>query len=78
MKKLEGALFDFFEGREGEGAFQRLRAADLLQIGLIDSLDMVELAALISSVCEVRVDLSDSRHFDALRSIDGMLAAFEP
>ena len=78
MTKLQKLLAGFFDDREGEGAFQRLRGSDLLELGILDSLDMVELAAMISSTCEFRVDLSDSNHFEALRTIDGMLLTFGP
>lgn len=76
MTSLERELENFFEKREGPGSYQKLREVDLLDEGIVDSLDMVELATIVSAETGVTVDLSDRSQFQALRSIDGILTFF--
>jgi acyl carrier protein len=76
VTSLEKELENFFEKREGAGSYQKLREVDLLDEGLLDSLDMVELATIVSTQTGVTVDLSERSHFQALRSIDSILTFF--
>jgi hypothetical protein len=77
MSKLENLIKNFIEQREGVGSFDALRTEDLLDSGIIDSLDVVELSTIISTHCEHPVDLSDPIQFEAFRSIDGILNFFD-
>lgn len=76
MSKLENVIKNFIEQREGVGTFDELRTVDLLDSGIIDSLDVVELSTIISTHCKHPVDLSDPIQFEAFRSIDGILNFF--
>lgn len=78
LLRLEQILENYFEEREGEGSFASLRSVDLLEEGIIDSLDMVELAEIISNHSKKTVNMGDSSQFNALRTIDGILDTFGP
>lgn len=76
MGALKRKIEQFIEDREGEGALDRIGSADLLEAGWIDSLDLVEMATIVSENSAIVVDLSNEEHFAAMRSIPKLLKFF--
>ena len=66
-------LKDFFETREGPGVLEEIGDSDLVDSGWVDSLDLVELATLVSESSGKAVDLTIEDDFNAMRSIQGIL-----
>ena len=73
-KAAEQALTEFFVQREGEGAMDLIRDVDLVDAGILDSLDFVSLSVFIESRLGRKLDLSDAATFDAMRRYDTLLA----
>ncbi len=71
--KLLAELKIFFEAREGSGSLDEIGDSDLIDEGWVDSLDLVELASLVSEAAGKAVDLTREDHFSAMRSIPGIL-----
>jgi acyl carrier protein len=76
VDELRRAVEAFLIEREGPDALARIGADDLLNSGWLDSLDLVELAQVVSEAGRVQVDLSNESHFTALRSIPSLLDFF--
>lgn len=66
-------LKQFFEAREGQGALEEIGDTDLIDSGWLDSLDLVELATLVSESAGRAVDLTKEAHFNSMRSIRGIV-----
>ena len=71
-------LKDFFETREGSGVVEEIGDSDLIDAGWVDSLDLVELATLVSEATGKAVDLTKEDDFNAMRSIQGILQFASP
>lgn len=72
-KETEQALTEFFVQREGEGVLASIREVDLIDTGLLDSLDFVTLGVFIETRFGRKLDLSDAGTFEAMRRFDSML-----
>jgi acyl carrier protein len=66
-------LFDYFVKREGELILQTIRDLDLIDSGLMDSLDLIEISEIISENTGVQLDLDDESTFIAMRKIDSLI-----
>jgi acyl carrier protein len=73
MTERERALATFFVEREGEGVLEVLREVNLLEEGLIDSLDMVSLAVFIEERFGRKLDLTDPSTFQAMTRFDSLV-----
>jgi acyl carrier protein len=73
MTEQERALAAFFVEREGEGVLEVLREVNLLEDGLIDSLDMVSLAVFIEERFGRKLDLTDPATFQAMTRFDTLV-----
>jgi acyl carrier protein len=73
MTEQERALATFFVEREGEGVLEVLREVNLLEEGLIDSLDMVSLAVFIEERFGRKLDLTDPSTFKAMTRFDSLV-----
>ena len=70
-------LLDFFVQREGDQIVVELLDLDLIESGIIDSLDILELAILIEKNVGVKVDLSNDQTFSAMRRFDSIINLLE-
>jgi|688.fasta_scaffold638656_2 acyl carrier protein len=70
-------LLDFFVQREGDQIVAELLDLDLIESGIIDSLDILELAILIEKNVGVKVDLSNDQTFSAMRRFDSIINLLE-
>ena len=69
----EKILSRFFVEREGEGVLGSLKSIDLIDSGILDSLDIVTLASFIEEEFAVRLDLTDTNTFNAVRRFDSLI-----
>lgn len=69
----ERTLTEFFVEREGAGAMEHIRDTDLVDAGILDSLDFVSLAVFIETRLGRKLDLSDAATFAAMRRYDTLL-----
>ena len=69
----EKILSRFFVEREGEGVLGSLKNIDLIDSGILDSLDIVTLASFIEEEFAVKLDLTDTNTFNAVRRFDSLI-----
>ena len=69
----EKILSRFFVEREGEGVLDSLKSIDLIDSGILDSLDIVTLASFIEEEFSVKFDLTDTNTFNAVRRFDSLM-----
>lgn len=70
-------LYDFFIQREGDQIVEELMNLDLIESGIIDSLDILELAILIENNTGVKIDLSNDQTFSAMRNFGSIINLIE-
>lgn len=70
-------LLDYFVGREGEQILDNLFEVDLINAGLLDSLDILELAILIENNVGIKLDLSEVEVFESMRSLNSIISLLE-
>lgn len=69
----EQKLAKFFVEREGEGILEEIRNLDLIEAGIIDSLDLVSLAVFIEKNFNKKIDLASPETLNAARSFDSLI-----
>jgi len=70
----EMKLANFFVVREGEGVLDVLREIDFFKEGIIDSLDVVDLAVHIEREFDKKIDLTNSSTFDTMKRFESLYA----
>ena len=70
-------LLDFFIQREGDQIVAELEDLDLIESGIIDSLDILELVILIEKNVGVKIDLSNDQAFSAMRRFNSIINLLE-
>lgn len=70
-------LIDYFVEREGTQIVEKLFVVDLVESGLIDSLDILEIAMLIEENLEIKLNLSDDKVFKAMRKLNSIIDLIE-
>lgn len=70
-------LIDYFVEREGMQIIEKLFVTDLVESGLIDSLDILEIAMLIEENLNVKLNLSDDKVFKAMRNLNSIIDLIE-
>ena len=70
-------LFDYFIGREGEQILDVLSEVDLVDSGLLDSLDILELASLMESNLGIKIDLASADVFNSMRRLNSIINLLE-
>jgi acyl carrier protein len=70
-------LLDYFIQREGEQIVAELENLDLIESGIIDSLDILELAILIEENIGFKIDLSNDQAFSAMRRFNSIIDLLE-
>lgn len=67
-------LAKFFVEREGEGVLVEIRNIDLIEAGIIDSLDLVSLAVFIEQEFGKKIDQMNPATMLAVRRFDSLVA----
>ena len=70
-------IFNYFVEREGAEILSTLMDVDLIESGLLDSLDMIELAVIIEKNTGIKVVLADSKTFNSMRRIQSIIDMLE-
>ncbi len=70
---VEQELAQFFIEREGEGIMASIREMDLIEAGILDSLDLVSLAAFIEERFDRKLAVDDPKTFAAMRNYDTLV-----
>ena len=66
-------LLDYFIAREGEQIADTLFEIDLIQSGIIDSLDIIEIAVIIEKNTGIKIDLSKKENFESMRKLPNII-----
>lgn len=69
----EQKLAQFFVEREGEGILEEIREIDFIEVGIIDSLDLVSLAVFIEQNFHKKIDLASPGTFNAARRFGSLM-----
>ena len=72
-RNREKVLEEFFIRREGTEIIDSLKNVDLLETGLLDSLDVIELAVYLENELGVKIDLTQENSFKAMRQFSSIL-----
>ena len=71
--EIEREISQFFIEREGEGVMDSIRDVDLIDAGILDSLDLVSLATMIDSRFGVKLDIGDPAVLASMRRYDDLV-----
>ena len=64
---------DYFIKREGESIVKTIDDLDLIDAGLLDSLDLIELSEIILENTGVQLDLNQESTFLAMRKLSTLI-----
>lgn len=64
---------DYFIKREGESIVKTIEDLDLIDAGLLDSLDLIELSEIILENTGVQLDLNQESTFLAMRKLSTLI-----
>tara|TARA_Y100001970_G_C13791090_1_gene630284 strand:+ start:112 stop:363 length:252 start_codon:yes stop_codon:yes gene_type:complete len=76
MKKstnYEKILENFFIKKEGQNIKKILKKINLLKSGILDSMDILNLALFISKKFNIKVDISNEKNLKAFEKFDHIL-----
>ena len=71
--EIEREIARFFIEREGEGIMDSIRDVDLIDAGILDSLDLVSLATMIDRRFGVKLDIGDPAVLASMRRYDDLV-----
>jgi acyl carrier protein len=70
-------LLEYFVQREGKKVVEYIYDVDLFESGLLDSLDIIELANVILKNTGIQLDLTDDLTFSSLRQFNSIIELLE-
>lgn len=70
-------LLEYFVKREGKKVVEYIYDIDLFESGLLDSLDIIELANIILKNTGIQLDLTDDLTFSSLRRFNSIIELLE-
>lgn len=73
MTDQEKIIANFFVEREGDGIIEYIREIDFMEEGILDSLDIVTLAAYIEKNTNINLDITNDEVLNALRKFDSIV-----
>jgi acyl carrier protein len=73
-KKVEEVVSRFFVEREGEGILEVIQDIDFIEEGIIDSLDLVSLAAYLEANVGTKIDLTHPETLKSVRRFGSLIA----
>ena len=77
MKKTEQLVADYFIQKEGETILQSIKEIDFIDSGIIDSLDLINLAVYIEETFNIKLNLVDESTFNSIRRFDSLVQLIE-
>ncbi len=69
----EKILENFFVKKEGQNIKKSLKKINLLKSGVLDSMDILNLALFISKKFNIKVDISNEKNLKAFEKFDHIL-----
>lgn len=69
----EKILENFFVKKEGQNVKKSLKKINLLKSGILDSMDILNLALFISKKFNIKVDISNEKNLKAFEKFDHIL-----
>tara|TARA_X000000368_G_C22959750_1_gene680431 strand:- start:487 stop:738 length:252 start_codon:yes stop_codon:yes gene_type:complete len=72
-KNYEKILENFFVKKEGQNIKKSLKKINLLKSGILDSMDILNLALFISKKFNIKVDISNEKNLKAFEKFDHIL-----
>ena len=72
-KNYEKILENFFIKKEGQNIKKSLKKINLLKSGILDSMDILNLALFISKKFNIKVDISNEKNLKAFEKFDHIL-----
>ena len=69
----EKILENFFVKKEGQNIKKSLKKINLLKSGILDSMDILNLALFISKKFNIKVDISNEKNLKAFEKFDHIL-----
>ena len=69
----EKVLESFFVKKEGQNIKKSLKKINLLKSGILDSMDILNLALFISKKFNIKVDISNEKNLKAFEKFDHIL-----
>ena len=69
----EKVLESFFVKKEGQNIKKSLKKINLLKSGVLDSMDILNLALFISKKFNIKVDISNEKNLKAFEKFDHIL-----
>ena len=73
MNSTEKILSEFFIEREGPEILDEIKEVDLVEEGILDSLDFFTLAVYIQEKTGVKLDMTSEETFKNLRSLNKLI-----
>ena len=73
----EKILCDFFIEREGKGILKVIRDLDLIDEGILDSLDIVSLAAYLQKNFNKKIDVTEPKILKAFHKFEDIMKIIE-
>jgi acyl carrier protein len=71
--EVKNFIVDFLVKKEGEFIRENIDRCDLIDAGILDSLDIIDLALKLQERYSIRFDFSLPETFDAMRTVDSMV-----
>ena len=69
----EKKLANFFVKKEGKGILTHLKKGDLFSLGILDSLDIMNLVLFIEKEFNIKLDITKKKDFNILRNFNLLL-----
>ena len=70
---IKNKIYSFFCEREGEEILKTIEKIDLIDEGILDSLDFITLAAFIEKEFQVKLNMTNEETFNSMRKIESLL-----
>jgi acyl carrier protein len=73
LSKIEKIVSQFFIEREGEGILKDIKKIDFIDEGILDSLDIVSLAAYLQKKFDKKIDVTNYETMQAFHNFNDIV-----
>ena len=77
MTHTEQLVANYFIQQEGENILDSIKEIDFIDSGIIDSLDLINLAVYIEETFNLKLNLVDESTFNSIRQFDSLVKLIE-
>jgi acyl carrier protein len=77
MTHTEQLVANYFIQKEGENILDSIKEIDFIDSGIIDSLDLINLAVYIEETFNLKLNLVDESTFNSIRQFDSLVKLIE-